>query len=88
MARTPYLVILVGVFCLVVELRGLKPLTPCLQRAGTLWHTVAELAVRAMQDRTTRQIVGACCGQDCGQRSASCPAMSVVARCFCHRLTL
>jgi hypothetical protein len=46
--------------------RSLPALTPCLQRACGLRHTVADLAVRATQDRRTRQFVGAYCGQHSG----------------------
>jgi hypothetical protein len=45
-------------------------MTPSLQRAGRLRHALADLAVRAIQDRIMRQLVGACCGQHCGQRPA------------------
>ena len=42
--------------------------TACLQRAGTLRHTVADLAFPDLQGRLKGQVIGGRCGQDCGQR--------------------
>jgi hypothetical protein len=51
-----------------VELGGLEPPAPCLQRAGSLRHTVADLGLVDLHCRPNRQVVRGCCGQDCGQR--------------------
>jgi hypothetical protein len=48
MARALRAVILNGVFGL-VELRGLEPLTPCLQNPDRLRLTVADLAIRGSE---------------------------------------
>src|SRR5215469_2804854 len=53
--------------------RPVGAMIPCLQRACRLRHTVAGLAVLALRGRRTRRLVGACCGQDCGQPEAARP---------------
>jgi len=35
-----------------------------------LRHTVAELVTLDLRGRASRQVLGGCCGQDCGQHSA------------------
>ena len=64
----PPLVDLLGRVSCLVELRGLEPLTPCLQRAGRLRHTVADLVLVDLHCRPNRHVVRGRCGQDCGQR--------------------
>jgi hypothetical protein len=61
MARAPRSMIRIGVFCLVgVELRGLEPLTPCLQNAPGLSETFVHLGrtrTRLRSDRLVSDLV-------------------------------
>jgi hypothetical protein len=56
------------VFCL-VELRGLEPLTPCLQNTPGLSGTVAHLALGRRVIRWDRSALGAVVVRPGGQRS-------------------
>jgi hypothetical protein len=47
-----------GLCTITLARSALADVTSCLQRAGRLWHRVAELAVPAVQDRRTRRLVG------------------------------
>jgi hypothetical protein len=46
------------------ELRGLEPLTPCLQNSRKLSDVVAHLGLRPRARPLEADFVGCCCGQD------------------------